>query len=1221
MAFDRTTTTTITHPRTFSASSSSSTSSSMSSSSPKRAAKRTSWATPCKERPSWLDTTSVKAKESHTHPLHHPVPESPPSSPLPLDFHKASDIDSEEDYFQCQQPPHHDKKPQTQNRRPRVNSESADEKPTSTMNTKDQRSLLERTQSPSTPITSRRNSSSRANHHSNTSAITSRAESDQSRTKELSRTLKKQSSATSTVLVGGAVASSSPSTGDTIKGRPRFTLSTNVNPRPPAYTTTGSTVTSGTATASTIITASPPSSKSKQSKTCSQTGKSTTNLDTACPEARKPSKTVSATRLSSRTRSPTTITMSTTRRVVSTTINVGGQSVDINRRKESTITTTVVAGAKKSSLGLGLTGLGLTCNRTERAGHHLRSKSPITTTTTTAGPVTSGSSGKDKAKAILRSDEADAVDSEKSPLGPAAEIEEPQDTSANDATLFAESLEGEIICQELEALDRDHVGDDAQEDSTVVLTLSNYDFKGDHTCDNIEMDSGKQDVTVKQLGILVPLDSPLPLAVQPQEAKESKLPETIPVLDVSYVNDNEEINVDSVASVEICTVTQGMPSLLELTKVVSSTTNNQNQEQGKTLRRGSILAALREELSRAPLTKAKEPAVMIELMTFMKEQRATNTVSRSRSMTNGSTDLSDRNDIDNDTNGDSDPSNVNGNNPCNNNKSDSVDPMLKGDGTCGRNARRPSDSVHISSTSTAPSMTCISFHEKKSFLKLQEMRRNRLKRSQSANATASTSTSTSYTVDYFNSAHSSSAPTYYPTHLSPYQSESTNSVMSRQSRPSADRLSPSILALAAIPPKAANVLLDMGYPLYKSASTPDLLSTSAPALTSLVPSKSRSASISMTSLLSSSSRSASPSLSAASTKRSMSTTSLPASFPECLFTSRSPSPSPSLSSMSRTPSPYISRASTPSRLTRDVVGTTTHVAGSSSLTVPYMNRCRSKSYESIPTESRRMIQQRQQQQCSSRAQGQFWKAIQKHECEDSYDVSFGGRSRNSSVDEHERRYSFGSQATDLSGDDDDDEDGEYQQKIIPRVEIEDEDFGTVEHVPSHPRDFHYSQDSALLNPANDYFNPGPSQTRLYSQEQPQQSHRRRPAREHDISLLTKRLANLQLMDSLCPGKSCPEEQQPKMDSVWGAQIQRVLGHLSEQADVEDKATKPSIGAGANAGSNVPIGTYEMVLTDWVQRLGQVSDGVYKDHPWLKREVDKICWQHGISKKNSMTKSH
>ncbi|KAF9374885.1 hypothetical protein BGX21_004016 [Mortierella sp. AD011] len=814
--------------------------------------------------------------------------------------------------------------------------------------------------------------------------------------------------------------------------------------------------------------------------------------------------------------------MNTTRRVVSTTINVGGQNVDINRRKESTITTTVVAGAKKGSLGLGLTRLGLTCNRAERAGRNLRSKSPIATITTTAGPATSGSSVNDKAKAMLESDEAAALDSEKSPLAPAAEIEEPQDTSANDVTLFAESLEGEIICHELGALDCDHVSDDAQEDSTVVLTLSNYDFKGDHTCDIIETDSGKQDVTVEQLGILVPLDSPLPLAIQPQEAKESKLPETIPVLDASYVNDNKEISVDLVASVDICTVTQGMPSLLELTKAASSTTNNQDQEQGKTLRRGSILAVLREELSRAPLTKAKDPAVMMELMTFMKEQRATNTVSRSMSMTNGSTDLSDRNDIDNDTNGDSDPSNVNNNYPCNNNnKSDTVDPTLKGDGTCGRNARRPSDSVHISSTSIAPSMSCISFHEKKSFLKLQEMRRSRLKRSQSVNATTSTSssasTNTSYTVDY---AHSSSAPTYYPTHLSAYQSESANTVMSRQSRLSADRLSPSIPALAAIPPKAANVLLDMGYPLYRSVSTPDLLSTSAPASTSLVPSKSTS-----------------------------------------------------------------------------------------------------KSYESIPTESGRTTQQRQQQQCSSRAQGQFWKVIQRHECEDSYEVSFGGRSRNSSVDEYERRYSFGSQATDLFGDDDDGGNGEYQQKVIPHVEIEDEDFDTAEHIPSHPKDFHYSQDNALLNPANGYFNSGPSQARLCSQEQQQQSRRRRPTREHDISLLTKRLANLQLMDSLCPGKSCSEEQQPKMDSIWGAQIQRVLGHLSEQADVEDKATKPSIGAGANAGSNVPIGTYEMVLTDWVQRLGQVSYGVYKDHPWLKREVDKICWQHGISKKDPMTKSH
>ncbi|KAF9352813.1 hypothetical protein BGX26_009376 [Mortierella sp. AD094] len=1222
----------------------------MSSPSPKRAPNCTSWATPYKERPSWLDTTSVKARESHNshpHPHHsQPVPESPPSSPLPLDFRKASDIDSEDDYFQCQQPQHHDKKPQTQNRRPRINSESADEKPTSRMNTKNQSNHLECIQSPSTPITGRRNSSSRANHPSNTSAIISSVESDQSKTKELSRTLKKQTSATSVVLGGGAVASSSPAAGD-IRSRPRFTLSTNINPRPPAYTTTGSTVTSGTPTATTTITTAPlqPFSclKSKQSKTCPKTSKSTTNPDAVCSEVREPSKTVSTTRLSSKSRSPTTITMSTTRRVVSTTINVGGQNFDINHRKESTITTTVVAAAKKGNLGLGLTGLGLTCNRTERAVRHHRAKSPITTTTATAGPVTSGSSGKDKAKVAPRSSGVKAVgqviqdndelsseilDSEQSPLHPTSEtdikdhnvlvVEGSQDTSASDATLLAESFEGDTVCQELEALDRDHVRDNAQEDSAVVLTLSNYDFKSNDTCDIIEMDSEKLDVTVEQLGIH---ESPLLLVVQPQETKESELSEIVPVLDVSHMSRDEtetsfmqEIKMNLAASVEICTVTQDTLSLLEPTKAASSTTNH--QEQGKTFRRGSILAALRGELSKNPLTKAKDPPVMMELMMFMKEQRAINTVSRNRSLTSGSADLSDRNDIGDDTNSDNDPSTFN-NNYLHNNKSDSVGSMLKGDDTCGRNARRPSNTVHISSTSTVPSITGISFHEKKSFLKLQEMRRNRLKRSQSVNASTSTSASTSYTVDYFNSAHSSSAPTQYPIHLSPYQSESTNTNFSRQSRFPADRLSPSIPALAAIPPKAANVLFDMGYPLYRSTSTPDLLSTSAPASTSLASSKSISASTSMTSLLSSSSGSVSPSLSAVSTQRSMSTTSLHASFPECLFISPSPSPSPSLSPIPRAPSPYMSRASTPSRLARDVAGTTTHVAGSPLLTVPYRNNSRSQSWESIPAESQRAMQQRQQQQCSNPAQGQFWKAMQKHEREDSYDVGFG-HSRNSSVDEHERGFSFGfgSQDADFLSDDDD----EYHQQVVPRVEIEDEEFDITEHVPSDPSDCHYYQDNAHLNSGvNDYYYPGASQTRLYPQEQ-QQNPRRRPAREHDISMLTKRLANLQLMDSLCPSKSFPQEQQPQMDSVWGAQIQRLLAHLSEQTDVEDKAVQPSIGAGANAGNIVPVGIYEIVLTDWVQRLDQVPEGVYKDHPWLKREVDKIRWQHGIAKKNPMSKS-
>ncbi|KAF9112971.1 hypothetical protein BGX27_002445 [Mortierella sp. AM989] len=1211
MAFDRRTTSS-SRPRTLSTSSSTSSITS----SPKKAFSKSSWATTHRDRPGWLDTTisaSAKSKEPYDDHCHNfrPIPESPPSSPLPLDFHKASDIDSEDDtlYQHHSHHHHHDKRPQTLTQRKRADSESADENPTFASNIKNCYSH-ECSQSPITPTIGRRNSSIKL--------TPCNSESDKSKSKELSRPLKKQMSPST---VGGTAATTATvattAAASDVKSRPRFTFSTNVNPRSRVCTTTRSTVPASTTTSPSASI----SPKIKQPKSDARDNKSSVS-ETTFREEIEPSKTVSTTRLLTKSRSPTTITMSTTRRVVSTTINVDGQNGDINRRKESTITTTVVA-AKKGNLGLGLTGCGLAYNRNERFGRHHRVKSPSTLPVTAAGSAATCGKDRERTKLSMKSEGAktgkeewkEKKDSEQlqALLLPDVDTDTKDDsdesfvTQTNGNTLFTESLEEETICE--------------------VVPAVNCDPKGD-SCDTVEMDSKKSAATVEWIGSKTPIRSRSPLFA-PSRKNDAGCRVQREIISVLDTPDEDHDGVS--ASTDIVSTSPSSPAPVVARSV---------QEQEKIPRRASILTALGGELSKSPLTKAKDPAVMMELMMIMKEQRMINTA------TSGNSDIND------DINDDYIPSNGN-----------------HKDNTCDRYARKTPTPVNISGASTGSSMACISYHEKKSFIKLQEMRRNKLKQSQSVNANTSNSSirrrSTTYTVDYFSGSHSSSAPEHHPIHsqyLSPFWQESSSygsNISDQQHRYPSGRLSPSVSAPIAIPTKAANVLYDMGYPLYRSTSTPDF-SISTPASTT---SKSISASTSMTSLLSS--QPVSPSLSAVSTPRSMSTTSLHSSFPECLFTSPSPSPTsssrtsmrPSASPVLWTSSPPRRRTSAPSnvlpvssRLPRDVMGTNTaYVAGSPLLAVPRRILSKSESWESIPTESQKSMyqphqQQQRQRQNSYPSQGQFWKALQKQEYDDNNHFN-SGRSgyQNFGELDQESCSSVEIQVDGVVGAD--------EPQMVPSVETDSDEIPTSDYVSHQPSDYHshQPQDDTHLSPGGcEYYYPRMSQPRYHQQDQhqyQQQDHRRgRPSREHDISMLTKRLANLQLMDSLCPGKS-PQyaqpqsQQQPPMDAAWASQIQQLIIHLSEQTDLEDKAVQPRIStsssslsstrsgnssgnsAGANAGANLPIGIYEIVLNDWVQRLDQVSDGAYKDHPGLKREVEKIRWQHGIAKKSPFLKSY
>ncbi|KAG0026845.1 hypothetical protein BGZ82_009279 [Podila clonocystis] len=125
---------------------------------------------------------------------------------------------------------------------------------------------------------------------------------------------------------------------------------------------------------------------------------------------------------------------------------------------------------------------------------------------------------------------------------------------------------------------------------------------------------------------------------------------------------------------------------------------------------------------------------------------------------------------------------------------------------------------------------------------------------------------------------------------------------------------------------------------------------------------------------------------------------------------------------------------------------------------------------------------------------------------------------------------------------------------------------------------------------------------------------------NDLDILSKRLANVGLMDSLCP-----LDPAAPTDERWATQVHSLLTHLANKVDAEIEAqsfarrrkalhrsnSMANVGqGGASQCGNGLTGVYENMLQDWVQRLQQVPLEVIRLHPGLKRELDKIRWQYG-----------
>ncbi|KAF8988486.1 hypothetical protein BGZ52_009267 [Haplosporangium bisporale] len=133
-----------------------------------------------------------------------------------------------------------------------------------------------------------------------------------------------------------------------------------------------------------------------------------------------------------------------------------------------------------------------------------------------------------------------------------------------------------------------------------------------------------------------------------------------------------------------------------------------------------------------------------------------------------------------------------------------------------------------------------------------------------------------------------------------------------------------------------------------------------------------------------------------------------------------------------------------------------------------------------------------------------------------------------------------------------------------------------------------------------------------------------PPPVNDLDMLSKRLANVGLMDAMCPVVVVVTHN---TDERWATQVHSLLTHLANKVDTEmesqsfvrrralqrsNSMANVSQGgiSGGGGGVELATGVYEHVLRDWVQRLQQVPLEVIRQHPGLKRELDKIRWQYG-----------
>ncbi|OAQ28331.1 hypothetical protein K457DRAFT_565837 [Linnemannia elongata AG-77] len=667
--------------------------------------------------------------------------------------------------------------------------------------------------------------------------------------------------------------------------------------------------------------------------------------------------------------------------------------------------------------------------------------------------------------------------------------------------------------------------------------------------------------------------------------------------------------------------------------------------QGNAPARTGILASMGASVSRAPLTKIKDPAVMRDLMVLAKERRASRTLcdgvaedeaSGFRSSRSGENQFRDRSRMQFEHR--------------NSNDNDTLTTTTTNFTTNHKNT--------CSSLSTSAPSVKITFEDKKAFLKTQEMRRqSNLHRSRSL---------TTAELPYY----------HFPASPSPAPAQDSISIDTHPGFPWKGRVAtPSIAAMSVtIPLKVATVLQGMGYPINNtnntSATSPICSSPSpAPSPTWSTPSTPRTIPSSLSSSSLSSFSSASTASSSVSSVSSMSSASsassktLPLSFPDRLFQTRSLSSSTRGTPAAMKPRPVrstsITGVSRPSYSTQTYNNNQTPPQSSTmlpslpspalSLAFPERQRVSNRSVEGFlkprlfsgcrsedDQESRQhtlrpferpLVQQQKQQHQQQNNQSLPQRAAAGAGVHAPWSSSV---INSNSIPQHfppplPPSPSSSPSSFSITDQDDSTTDSDRERRVHERSASTtsiDRPFFTEQVISN--QSFQEDEHSCLT-----------TTTQPVTQ---------------DISFLTKRLANLQLMDSLCPVSTAtptehllPQQQQQQggMDATWAMQIQLLLTHLAEQTDIEQESRPrplpppprphslllPLSEEEPKAGQKKKVegmGLYKQVLTDWLLRLDQLStitspstgSSLYKDHSGLKREIEKIRWQHNVPSKLS-----
>ncbi|KAF8940323.1 hypothetical protein BGZ58_006970 [Dissophora ornata] len=487
--------------------------------------------------------------------------------------------------------------------------------------------------------------------------------------------------------------------------------------------------------------------------------------------------------------------MSTTRRVVSTIINVG-QHGDINHRKESTVTTTVVAAkgvtckADRSVwVRMKLPAIAPTSGSKERTRQSSDVSSERTETAVVmCNPVKPASNNKEAYCPVNNVDSgAEESFDQSATLPPTVKVD-----NADAISEVVDKVQDEstgTLCRDLATLESCYLPPSLPRTRSPLLegSLSNNDSAGNEAPSCGPQGAKRLAITTDRLEFHYPSPSPSMTEIPHNKDDEKEL------RDNAFGSSQVELLVDSDNNIDdflLQDFDNGDTDRYDGIALVSTFQQTTAHTQGDKFNRTGVLAVLEETLPNTPLIRVKDPSVMLEVMAAMKERRNSSGLTNAPSIvdTKSSTENEDDSNFDNDSSD-------------NNNDTRRDRSSVKGNVSSSARVTRIDD-VSQSNMSTSPATARISLQAKRMFLQLQETRRTSVLKARQVSATINSSSSSSTLLPAPDAA------------LTPYESyrmdpKNTSLPTYRVSPP----LTPATTSYMAIPPKAATVLKGLGYPL------------------------------------------------------------------------------------------------------------------------------------------------------------------------------------------------------------------------------------------------------------------------------------------------------------------------------------------------------------------------------------------------------------------------